>query len=334
MSHLLRALATLAFFVLLPTAVAAQSCGAEGQRPCTVFERIPSCNSGLIENPPLVRCSRPAPPPPPSCGARNQRACTILERIPSCNANLVEVSGSCRSCGAEGETPCPVTVRTPSCNNGLIEDFARGQCITPTNPADRFRADAEAEARAIAPLLVEIQRGFGGPVASAQNLDTLLALLNSNNPAEFQRRIEQQSRIQALYEVFRRYGFQTLTVSVSWGGSLGGGVHAECGIAMSTNGQSTAIPFVGTFISAGLQGGAGLDLVVSGFRSSPPQIGGTATGIGGAFDIGQGAGLVQWFDPSSGAYQGFSATVGGVGLELGGFAGEGQTYIPYNCGDW
>lgn len=41
-------------------ACATRTCGAENGRPCFVWERIPSCNRGLIENPISNQCVRPA----------------------------------------------------------------------------------------------------------------------------------------------------------------------------------------------------------------------------------------------------------------------------------
>src|SRR6056297_2431990 len=36
--------------VLLPAEAQAGSCGGNGQRPCKLWERVPSCNSGLVED--------------------------------------------------------------------------------------------------------------------------------------------------------------------------------------------------------------------------------------------------------------------------------------------
>jgi hypothetical protein len=149
-------------------AARAAACGALNQRPCKVFERVPSCNRGLFEDFRHGRCiakpaGRLAPPhiakpnkPPPSCGALNQRPCRITERIPSCNRGLIEDfrHGRCitkpagrlapphiakpnkppPSCGALNQRPCRITERIPSCNRGLIEDFRHGRCITKAVP--------------------------------------------------------------------------------------------------------------------------------------------------------------------------------------------------------
>ncbi len=43
-------------FSLPSTANAQRKCGGEGQRPCKIWERIPSCNKGLRENFKLNKC--------------------------------------------------------------------------------------------------------------------------------------------------------------------------------------------------------------------------------------------------------------------------------------
>jgi uncharacterized membrane protein len=50
----------LMFVLLMPSEAQAQrKCGAEGQRPCKVWERIPSCNKGLREHFGLNMCVGP-----------------------------------------------------------------------------------------------------------------------------------------------------------------------------------------------------------------------------------------------------------------------------------
>jgi len=125
------------------TPAEAGSCGAKNQRPCTIFERIPSCNKGLYEDFGKGRCLKPkakpkAKPKKLACGRKNQRPCTILERIPSCNRGLYEDFGKGRclkpkvkklACGRKNQRPCTILERIPSCNRGLIEDFAKGRCV-------------------------------------------------------------------------------------------------------------------------------------------------------------------------------------------------------------
>ena len=99
-------------------------CGRDGEKPCVVTQRIPSCDKGLIELPGVCGVKG-------ACGADGQRACQVIERVPSCNANLVEKAGKCErlTCGAEGQRACVVTERIPSCDKGLVEKS--GKCSHP-----------------------------------------------------------------------------------------------------------------------------------------------------------------------------------------------------------
>ncbi len=98
----------------------AANCGAEGQRACTIVERIPSCDKNLVEA--KGKCNHPP------CGRDAQKACTVIQRIPSCDDNLVELVGTCFQrgvCGAEGQRACAKIVeRVPSCNANLVEKNA------------------------------------------------------------------------------------------------------------------------------------------------------------------------------------------------------------------
>jgi hypothetical protein len=124
-------------------------CGALNQRPCKVFERIPSCDRGLVEDFRHGRCIMPPqhakpitrPPPKTPCGALNQRACNLVERIPSCDHDLVERRGKCirLDCGAQGQRPCKITERIPSCNAGLVE-YVNGKCLRPVCGGLNMRA--------------------------------------------------------------------------------------------------------------------------------------------------------------------------------------------------
>ena len=92
--------------VLVLTAAAGSAhaaCGGKNQRPCTVLERIPSCDAGLVEDFAKNLCVQPARPAPPKCGGLDQRPCTLTERIPSCDPGLLEDFGAglCKRPNAE-----------------------------------------------------------------------------------------------------------------------------------------------------------------------------------------------------------------------------------------
>lgn len=129
-----------AIFLTTSTA-SARSCGGLNARPCKIWERIPSCNKGLVESFAQGKCVRPGSGsvrPGVDCGALNKRPCKLWERVPSCNKGLVEsfAKGLCLKpavagvdCGNVNQRPCKVWERIPSCNENLKEDFAKGLCV-------------------------------------------------------------------------------------------------------------------------------------------------------------------------------------------------------------
>lgn len=118
------------------TALADCSVGGDGQRPCRIWERIPSCNRGLVEDFRTDRCVKPDKQSYYNvCGGDNKRPCTIVEAFPSCHPGLVEDFGRglCvkpdKDCGKLDGTPCLFTERLPSCDRGLVEDFVQHKCV-------------------------------------------------------------------------------------------------------------------------------------------------------------------------------------------------------------
>jgi hypothetical protein len=87
-----------------------------------VFERLPSCNHGLVEA--SGRCVSPTP-----CGGQGERACLVVERIPSCDRDLAEVNGRClrpEHCGAPGERACTLAERATACDSNTV--LRNGRC--------------------------------------------------------------------------------------------------------------------------------------------------------------------------------------------------------------
>ena len=107
MSLALMAVLTFAPLCLLPKTSEAGSCGANGQRPCTVWERIPSCDSGLVEDLARGKCVRITPTTPTGGGNNGQTL----------------------HCGADNQRPCRLWERTPSCDSGLFEDIGKDRCV-------------------------------------------------------------------------------------------------------------------------------------------------------------------------------------------------------------
>lgn len=118
------------------TALADCSVGGDNQRPCRIWERVPSCNKGLVEDFRTDRCVKPDRQSYYNvCGGENKRPCTIVEAFPSCHSDLVEDFGRnlCvkrdKDCGKLDGTPCLFTERLPSCDRGLVENFVQHKCV-------------------------------------------------------------------------------------------------------------------------------------------------------------------------------------------------------------
>jgi hypothetical protein len=109
--------------------MARSHCGGLNETPCKVWERVPSCDSGLVEDFAKGKCVAKAKPI--SCGQEGQRPCLVTERIPSCAPNLIEKGGRCvhPQCGRPGDRPCTLAERVPSCDQGLTEDRAKKLCL-------------------------------------------------------------------------------------------------------------------------------------------------------------------------------------------------------------
>jgi hypothetical protein len=174
--------------LLLPASSRADTCGADGQRPCGVTERIPSCDLNLSEG--GGRCFRAA------CGAEGQRPCGPTERfmfdfilqmpVPKvCDTDLLHDIGKGQCvhppCGREGQRACTVVERVPSCDVNLFE--SNGRCLRPGNcgregqpPCDLtvrgpiFRCDANLVPRngkCMRPGTVDTQTAAASPATGA-----------------------------------------------------------------------------------------------------------------------------------------------------------------------
>lgn len=125
-------LATVILGLAVPgsTAQAQAQCGGVNQTPCKIWERVPSCDSGLKEDFAQGKCVKLATP----CGAAGQRPCLIVERVLSCDPGSYEDVGQnlCvkkTPCGGADQRPCRIDERIPSCDKGLVEDFGKGACV-------------------------------------------------------------------------------------------------------------------------------------------------------------------------------------------------------------
>jgi len=147
-------------FTLSTSPAFAAKCGGLNKRPCKVWERIPSCNKGLVENLKINRCVRhKIPKKRLKCGKLNQRPCTVVERIPSCDRGLVEnfklkrcVRQKKVVCGGVNQRPCKVFERIPSCNKGLGENFKTNRCVQLRSDQSAFFYGLSSASREVANL--------------------------------------------------------------------------------------------------------------------------------------------------------------------------------------
>lgn len=142
MKNIKSAIIFIALMIFLPIEITF-ACGMQHQRPCNIWERVPSCDSGLIEQ--SGKCIKPKSNVTPAlnCGKINQRPCKVHERTPSCDNGLVEDFSKNRclkpnvrpalNCGKLQQRPCSINERVPSCNKGLMEDFITNKCTQPSN---------------------------------------------------------------------------------------------------------------------------------------------------------------------------------------------------------
>lgn len=125
------------------------ACGAEGQRACTVLERVPSCDPNLKEV--SGRCVHPP------CGRVSERACTLLERIPSCDRGLVEGAGCHGEC--KGSIGTCVDLKLP------LTEPTTGWAPVPPSAGDPMRGFADMHVHMFAHL------AYGGALQTGAPYD-------------------------------------------------------------------------------------------------------------------------------------------------------------------
>jgi PAN domain len=128
------------------------SCGREGQKPCDIFERMPSCDVNLVEDGGICRH-------PPLCGAQGQPPCAVFVRGPlrTCDANLmvragacarpgsadVSASGAANSGGSNPGSASTTGVTSIQANRGGKTLPSQPQPTQPTSPAGSMEPDTD-----------------------------------------------------------------------------------------------------------------------------------------------------------------------------------------------
>jgi hypothetical protein len=313
--------------LLLASEAEGANCGGKNQRPCTIFERIPSCDRGLVEDFLKGLCvTRDVPGR--DCGRLNQRPCKIWERIPSCNANLKEdfAAGRCVAvnCGKKYGRPCTIVERIPSCDSGLVQDFLKGKCI-PGADAERHRIAGE-KLKQIGSFIAA-KTGFATSIA---NDPQVRAALNSSDKTAVARVVNPSAVGET--QMPDGYLLRTLTIGASAGGKvLLVGTSGGAGAAIDLKGKRPAYAYAtGDYsFGPGVAAGGGIDVGLWVCQNN--KIGGDSWGIRfGVSDLakayigktdlkkGPSIGVGLWFDYSN-VFQGFTISPGfGVGADFGG----------------
>lgn len=292
----------------------AANCGALNQRPCKVWERVPSCDKGLAEHFGQNKCVKKGSAGGAACGANNQRPCTVIERIPSCDKGLVEdfgankcVAKNALSCGARNQRPCTVVERIPSCNKGLVEDFKYNKCLLSAESSIKeFEAFFKKFGQSHKPLF-DALKSLASHLTSQQNINYYL---KGQFKQDLQaRKLDQIIKKAAIAEwkaanpeaFAKQFIPKTLTIGIVQDGGVGAGGSFELGIAINlTNSKPYATVYRTLAVSAGLITGADVTVSVSFWNTTPDQFIGEGRGIsasGGELVVG---GSGAWFHPLPG----------------------------------
>lgn len=254
-----------------------QYCGRVGQRPCKVWEHIPSCVPGAIEKPIGKRCvAKPKRKP-------------IIPRPE-------QVAG----CGANGEKPCTVNRALPSCEGNLVEDFAIGRCRR--NDGD-FVNMAKNTLREVGPVLSTIANS-----AVQCGVDTVMLNARNAGPAATVARLQQLPCFNALLDSARANGYRTLTIGGGGGAAFGVGAEGENGFAFDTA-RRRPITTYHTLSLKFLSIGAGASVTVGLFKKDNRSFGGDAHGASVGFAAVGGGGAAVWFDYGNDRLQGANAII-------------------------
>ena len=331
-------LAAMLLMIAAPYASAA-TCGGKNQRPCKLWERIPSCNKGLVEDFAKGRCVAKVRPGV-DCGKANQRPCKIWERVPSCNKNLKEdfAKGICVAvnCGKRNGRPCNVWERIPSCDAGLVENFLKHKCVD-SGDAKRYDLAKQKLDQLGGFILDRMQYAIG------VSLDPQVAKrLGSGTPAAAADVINMAPVTE---RQLPELPLRTMTVGVMAGGRfIFVGSSGSTGVAIDLLGRMPVHAYASGDYSWGPGLGAGAGVDVGFWVCQNNKIGGDVWGVEFGIDdflsaksvitAGKGARVDElkklfksvqksfnaglWFDYNN-VFQGFTITPGGaVGLDLGG----------------
>jgi hypothetical protein len=291
----------LCFLTAWPSPAQAAACGAKNQRPCKIWERIPSCNKGLYEDFGKGKCLAKAVPGK-DCGRENQRPCKVWERIPSCNA-------------------------------GMVEDFLKGKCVRNQNAelrqlASKLTAGAAAHQR----TLSKIAGCMANPArmnrfqAAVKKKDMKTAQGVTNqcvSPAEMASlRAAPQGLAKAPSGNGAQQYFNSLSIGVGAGGMVFIGASGDLGLVIDLNGKLPPRFYSSGEYSFGLGVSVGADVIVGVSRDQAvPSVSNNLSVVAaGKYLAGGGiAAVFDYGDPiKEDVFNGFAVNAGaGIGAEIG-----------------
>ncbi len=291
------------FEILIPKTAEAANCGGNNQRPCNIWERIPSCNKGLYEDFRAKKC-RVNKKKKLNCGALNQRPCNVWERI-------------------------------PSCNKGLVENLLAHRCVQGSGSVGSdIKRNAEAVLRDSATILSTM----GGYLACFDK--RLLEQAISKKDAAYAKKLQNSHCVKRMGGIAYSQGYNTLTVGISGGGSFIIGGFLDTGFAFDTKGRRNPTLYQTKAINVGIQAGGGAGVNIGLYKGSNAVDARGSDTQGFSFEAGAGAGggTGIWYD-YNGKLDGISvsAIVGASGkagsynrVTTSYYNLSGPTYI--NCG--
>lgn len=241
----------------------AANCGGNNQRPCTIWERVPSCNGGLKEDFSKGKCVSKAPPK--------------------------------LNCGKKNGTPCKVWQRVPSCDRGLVENFIKNQCLA-ENPLYGRASYVIKNGKSFISQLQNIHSCLNQKnrlnqfkhAVDKQNMNAAQSVVNqciSRNMLNLLRQAPVPDMSQAANDGFSIISsahagvtdvHNMLTIGVSAGAMVIAGINGEAGIAIPLTGTGPAHFYVtgdwalgfGANVGASIVVGASTDRVIRGDSES------------------------------------------------------------------
>lgn len=248
-------LAAIAGFAGFPSPAAAANCGALNQRPCKVWERIPSCDKGLIEYVGPSRCA----PPPSKIGPI---------KIPK----IV--------CGAENQRPCTVVERIPSCDSGLVEDFVLNKCVKNVS-ANSLVELGKSCLKQYGRVAQSLARVASCSVRSGL-AKALQGLFPQGDPGAVKAAVLASAcrgEIQSATQVIRNSGFRALSIGI--GGDLGAGLRANSEFFLAVNADLSGRGYI--YETLGFQFGnavgGSVNGIVTAYKDAPHELAGDGQGF-------------------------------------------------------